>query len=179
MRTQLNLSVLAGSTGVYMSLNIDIVENTYRYTSEHSCFGEIGYPDANGYLSLTATHPTSGETVVYNEEVVTDAMKVKSTVGLSIYDYGVTLADDFRILVREDRKVQVNCSTIHKVRFFLNVSREWSRGSFTCEIQTKEERIPTSAIEEIFYVIPSKINTFLTKLAYTLGSLVSHKFYFL
>lgn len=150
-------TVLAGSTGVYMSLNIDIVENTYRYTSEHSCFGEIGYPDANGYLSLTATHPTSGETVVYNEEVVTDAMKVKSTVGLSIYDYGVTLADDFRILVREDRKVQENCSTIHKVRFFLNVSREWSRGSFRCEIQTKEGRIPTSAIEEIFYVIPSDV----------------------
>lgn len=94
--------VLAGSAQVSLSLNTDIVENYYRYTSEHSCIGEIGYPDA-GFLSLTAIHPTSGETVVYNEEVVTDAMKVKSTVGLGIYDYGVTLADDFGILIREDR----------------------------------------------------------------------------
>lgn len=156
----MNLSVLAGSTGVSMSLNIDIVENTYRYTSEHSCFGEIGYPDASGYLSLTATHPTSGETVVYNEEVVTDTMKVKTAVGSNIYDYGVTLANDFVILIREDRKVQENCSTIHKLRFFLNVSREWSRGSLKCEIRTKEERIPTSVKEEQFYVIPSKIKIY-------------------
>lgn len=141
-----------------MSLNIDIVEYNYRHTSEHSCFGEIGYPEANGYLSLTATHPTSGEIVVYNEEIVTDAMKVKASVDSSnIYNYGVPLADDFGILVREDRKVQENCSTIHKLRFFLNVSREWSRGSIRCEIRTKEERIPTSVKEERFYAIPSKI----------------------
>lgn len=148
--------VLAGSAQVSLSLNTDIVENYYRYTSEHSCIGEIGYPDA-GFLSLTAIHPTSGETVVYNEEVVTDAMKVKSTVGIGIYDYGVTLADDFGILIREDQKVQENCSTIHKMRFFLNVSREWSRGRFRCEIRTKEGWIPTSLQEEQFYVIPSKI----------------------
>lgn len=159
----MNLSVLARSTVVSMSLNIDTVEHSYRHTSEHSCFGEIGYPDANGYLSLTATHPTSGKTVVYNEEDVTDAMKVKSSVGISIYDYGVILADDFGILVREDRKVQKNCSTIHQLRFFLNVSREWSRGSFRCEIRTKEGRIPSSVKEELFYVIPSKINTFFIK----------------
>lgn len=84
-------------------------------------------------------------------------MKVKSTVGLGIYDYGVTLADDFGILIREDQKVLENCSTIHKMRFFLNVSREWSRGRFRCEIRTKEGRIPTSLQEEQFYVIPSKI----------------------
>lgn len=84
-------------------------------------------------------------------------MKVKSTVGLGIYDYGVTLADDFGILIREDQKVQENCSTIHKMRFFLNVSREWSRGRFRCEIRTKEGWIPTSLQEEHFYVIPSKI----------------------
>lgn len=148
---------MAGSTAVSLSLNTDIVENYYRYTSEHSCTGEIGYPDA-GFLSLSAIHPTSGETVVYNEEVVTDAMKVKDRlVGSDIYSYGVTLAKDFRILVKEDRKVQENCSTIHKVRFFLNVSREWSRGRFRCEIRTKEGRIPTSLQEEQFYVIPSKI----------------------
>lgn len=139
-----------------MSLNTDIVENYYRYTSEHSCSGEIGYPDA-GFLSLTAIHPTSEETVVYNEEVVTDAMKVKDTlVGSDIYNFGVTLAENFRILVREDRKEQRNCSTIHKIRFFLNVSREWSRGSFRCEVRTKEGKIPTSEKEEQFYVIPGK-----------------------
>uniref|UniRef100_A0A8W8J274 C1q domain-containing protein n=1 Tax=Magallana gigas TaxID=29159 RepID=A0A8W8J274_MAGGI len=150
-------TVLAGSTAVSLSLNTDIVENYYRYTSEHSCTGEIGYPDA-GFLSLSAIHPTSGETVVYNEEVVTDAMKVKDRlVGSDIYSYGVTLAKDFRILVKEDRKVQENCSTIHKVRFFLNVSREWSRGRFRCEIRTKEGRIPTSLQEEQFYVIPSDV----------------------
>lgn len=85
-----------------MFFNIDIVENIYCYILEYFCFGEIGYLDVNGYLFLIVIYLISGEIVVYNEEVVMDVMKVKSIVGLSIYDYGVIFVDDFRILVRED-----------------------------------------------------------------------------
>lgn len=55
-----------------------------------------------GFLFLIVIYLISGEIVVYNEEVVMDVMKVKSIVGLGIYDYGVIFVDDFGILIRED-----------------------------------------------------------------------------
>lgn len=77
------------------------MENYYCYIFEYFCIGEIGYLDV-GFLFLIVIYLISGEIVVYNEEVVMDVMKVKSIVGLGIYDYGVIFVDDFGILIRED-----------------------------------------------------------------------------
>lgn len=81
------------------------MENYYCYIFEYFCIGEIGYLDV-GFLFLFVIYLISGEIVVYNEEVVIDVMKVKDRfVGLDIYSYGVIFVKDFRILVKEDRKV--------------------------------------------------------------------------
>lgn len=139
-----------------MVLNVDIVENTFRHTSIHSCSGEIGYPDADGFLSLTFTDSSKGKTVTYNEKNITESMKVKGE--SSVYSYSVTLAEDFQILVLEDRKVRSNCSTVHTVRFYLRVSRAWNMGMFRCEVVTNKGVAQSSVKAEQFYVISGKAN---------------------
>ncbi|XP_078310995.1 uncharacterized protein LOC111135241 isoform X2 [Crassostrea virginica] len=144
-------TVIAGHIPVSLVLNVDIVENTFRHTSIHSCSGEIGYPDADGLLSLTFTDSSKGKTVTYNEKNITESMKVKGE--SSVYSYSVTLAEDFQILVLEDRKVRSNCSTVHTVRFYLRVSRAWNMGMFRCEVVTNKGLAQSSVKAEQFYVI--------------------------
>ena len=83
-------------------------------------------------------------------------MKVKGE--SSVYSYSVTLAEDFQILVLEDRKVRSNCSTVHTVRFYLRVSRAWNMGMFRCEVVTNKGLAQASVKAEQFYVISGKAN---------------------
>ena len=83
-------------------------------------------------------------------------MKVKGE--SSVYSYSVSLAEDFQILVLEDRKVRSNCSTVHTVRFYLRVSRAWNMGMFRCEVVTNKGVAQSSVKAEQFYVISGKAN---------------------
>ncbi|XP_048745227.2 mucin-2-like isoform X2 [Ostrea edulis] len=148
-------TVEAGSTPVSLSLHVDVVEDTFHYTSEHSCSGEVGYPDVSGFLSLTISNPTTGETAIFNEKVISDAMKVyDSSVSSSLYLYSVLLADGLMLLVKENTTRQESCSSTHSLKFYLNASREWNEGKIRCEIQTEDASVQSSVVEETLYVIP-------------------------
>lgn len=154
-------TVEAGSTPVSLSLHVDVVEDTFHYTSEHSCSGEVGYPDVSGFLSLTISNPTTGETAIFNEKVISDAMKVyDSSVSSSLYLYSVLLADGLMLLVKENTTRQESCSSTHSLKFYLNASREWNEGKIRCEIQTEDASVQSSVVEEILYVIPGNFQMF-------------------
>ncbi|XP_062597966.1 serine-rich adhesin for platelets-like [Saccostrea cucullata] len=142
----------AGSTPVSLSLSVDIVEKSFLHLSAHYCSGEIGYPEVNGFLSLTFTNPKTKEAVIYNEKMLLNSTKIiVTTISLN----KVILADGLILLIREDVKLSENCSTIQRMKFYLNVSNQWNHGQIKCEIQTEDGPVLASEKEEVYFVIPA------------------------